>query len=209
MNREIEELTNSLKEPLNVNHFLEDMAPRTPNRYKNAPSNASLAAVLIGLYNKPNSDDTFFSLIKRRVVKGDRHSGQISLPGGRFDDSDPDLAFCALRENEEEIGIDRNQVKILGRLSDMYVYASNFVVSPFVGYIHGPISTTPEPKEVSRIIEVSMKHIVDPDTRKVTDMVLKEGKLKNAPYYDIDNEIVWGATAMILSEFLIHWKKSL
>ena len=69
--------------------------------------------------------------------------------------------------------------------------------------------TTPEPKEVSRIIEVSMKHIVDPDTRKVTDMVLKEGKLKNAPYYDIDNEIVWGATAMILSEFLIHWKKSL
>jgi len=209
MNHIIERLEENLREKISVDLYLKDMAPRTPERYKHAPADARKAAVLIGLYSKPESDDTFFSLIKRRVVKGDRHSGQISLPGGRFDDTDEDLAHCALRENEEEIGIPQSQVRILGQLSDFYVFASNYVVSPYVGFIIPPHHFTPELSEVDRIIETSLTHLTDPNTRKLININIPEGQLKDVPYYDVDNEIVWGATAMILSEFLMYWKKSL
>lgn len=205
----IQNLRKNIEDP---NHLVDSnviLAPRTPRRYRQPTHDARSAAVLIGLYKKDDDDDYFFSLIKRPTVQGDIHSGQVSLPGGRYEDQDEDYAACAMRETEEEIGVPRDKIQIIGQLSDLFVFASNYMVYPFVGIITEKVELIPEKREVERIIEVSMSHILNLKSIKYTDIKLSEGTLKRVPYYDIEDEIVWGATAMILSEFVYYWKASM
>jgi hypothetical protein len=109
----------------------------------------------------------------------------------------------ALREAHEEVGVSPLQVEILGRLTELYIPVSNFVVHPFVGVLLGPPDFTPQPGEVEAILTPSLTLFSQFENRKVTDLTVGQGiKLTGVPYFEVEGRAVWGATAMILSEFL-------
>jgi 8-oxo-dGTP pyrophosphatase MutT (NUDIX family) len=116
--------------------------------------------------------------------------------------TDPDILFTALREAEEEIGIDAGKVEVLGRLSDLYIPASNFLVTPVVGLIDQKPSFVPEQREVARIITTEVISLFHPEVRKQTQLAVGGGMYLNTPYFAVEQEVVWGATAMILSELV-------
>jgi 8-oxo-dGTP pyrophosphatase MutT (NUDIX family) len=116
--------------------------------------------------------------------------------------TDPDILFTALREAEEEIGIDAGKVEVLGRLSDLYIPASNFLVTPVVGLIDQKPSFVPEQREVARIIATEVISLFHPEIRKQTQLAVGGGMYLNTPYFAVEQEVVWGATAMILSELV-------
>jgi 8-oxo-dGTP pyrophosphatase MutT (NUDIX family) len=135
--------------------------------------------------------------------KDDRHSGQISFPGGKLEDSDPSPAFAALRETEEEIGVEMNKVNLLGKLTDLYIPVSNFLVYPFVGFMEEEPVFRRQESEVASIVESPLDHLLTPETRGVTHLSIQNGlTIPDVPYFDVDGHVVWGATAMMLNEFL-------
>jgi 8-oxo-dGTP pyrophosphatase MutT (NUDIX family) len=209
MQKILQNLKTNVTNPLHLPKPDVVMAPKAPEKYRQPTPDATAAAVLICLYQRETGGELFLPLIKRRVVKGDKHSGQISLPGGRFEESDEDYMMCALRETQEEIGVPMNKVKVLGQLSELFVYASNFNVYPFIGMLQEKVEFVPETREVQSILEVPVETLALSSSIKKKDMYLREGVLKDVPYYDVQGEVVWGATAMILSEFLSYWKSSI
>ncbi len=165
------------------------------------PPDARVACVLNLLHHSNGEWRTL--LIQRTTNPRDRHSGQVSFPGGRHEESDGDLASVALREAHEEVGVSPLEVEILGRLTELYIPVSNFVVYPFVGLLLGPSEFTPQPGEVEAILTPPLSVFSRPENRKLTDLTVGEGLLlKSVPYFEVEGRVVWGATAMILSEFL-------
>jgi 8-oxo-dGTP pyrophosphatase MutT (NUDIX family) len=142
-------------------------------------------------------------LIQRATNPRDRHSGQISFPGGRLEEGDASLACVALREAEEEIGINASDIRILGRLTQLYIPVSNYLVHPFVAMLDGPPSFRPQPGEVAQILSPEIDAFRSSDHPKYANVPVYDGfLLKDVPCYEVDGQIVWGATAMIISEFL-------
>ncbi len=181
-------------------HLLMSPQPLDLRRFSfDIPQNHKKSGVLILIY--PETGNGVFPLIKRPVYPG-VHSGQVSLPGGKMEPDDPDVVFTALREAQEEIGIDSEKVEVLGRLSDLYIPASNFLVSPVIGFLQESPRFLPEQKEVSRIIPTEVKTLIQPGIQKKTILDLDKSIRLDTPFFDIDGEVVWGATAMILSELL-------
>jgi len=143
-----------------------------------------------------------FPLIQRPTYDG-AHSGQIGLPGGKQEKTDADLIQTALREAREEIGIEPNLVEIVGCLSNLHIAVSNFVVTPVIGFVEKKPDYSIDPVEVESLIETDLSCLFHPSHRK-QGTVLARGKFKiQTPYFDIDNKIVWGATAMMLSELVV------
>jgi len=195
-------LFEALRQPLpgKEAHLLMSPQPLDLRRFSfDIPQNHRKSGVLILFY--PESGNGFFPLIKRPVYPG-VHSGQVALPGGKMEPEDPDVVFTALREAEEEIGIDSGKVEVLGRLSDLYIPASNFLVSPVIGFLEDSPRFLPEQKEVSKIIPTEVKTLIQPGIQKKTILQLDSSLNLDTPFFDIDGEVVWGATAMILSELL-------
>lgn len=142
-------------------------------------------------------------LIQRTDNPRDRHSGQVSFPGGRYEESDGELVNVALREAHEEVGVSPLEVQVLGRLTELYIPVSNFVVHPFVGVLLGVPDFRPQPGEVESILTPDLGLFTLPENKKTIDLTIGQGvTMKNVPYFDVDGRIVWGATAMIMSEFL-------
>ncbi|MCP3928571.1 MAG: CoA pyrophosphatase [Bacteroidetes bacterium] len=166
------------------------------------PANAQIACVLICFYLK--NEEWHLVLIERvSHNQKDKHSGQMGFPGGRYEEVDKTLSVTALREAEEEVGIDSSTVEILGRLTEIYIPVSNFLVHPFVGYTSVAPSFTIQLSEVKNVIEVPFSLLQNPEIRQVTDMqIRKHLKLKNVPYFRVFDKVVWGATAMMLNELL-------
>ncbi len=166
------------------------------NRYK-IPEDARKSAVLILFYE--NEGKICFPLIIRPEYDG-VHSGQIALPGGGFEEHDETFQNTALREAQEEIGIFKNDVTILGSLSPLYIPPSNFLVHPFVGMLSYHPHFVPDETEVAGILETDLELIMD--ERMVSEKIIKlsNGMEVQMPYFNINNQTVWGATAMILSE---------
>lgn len=164
------------------------------------PPNARLSAVLCLLY--PAQDDLKLLLIKR---KEDRtaHSGQVSFPGGRYEPEDVSLQYTALREAQEEVGIAPQTVDILGALTSLYIPVSNFNVFPYVGFLpHRPAFTLSQ-QEVSYIIEPPLSALLHNDSKVTTNVsspALPQLTHKVKAYQLTDGTIIWGATAMIISE---------
>jgi 8-oxo-dGTP pyrophosphatase MutT (NUDIX family) len=153
-------------------------------------------AVLILLYEE--NGHIKFPLIKRPEYPG-AHSGQISLPGGKAEPGE-DAVTTALREGEEEIGVDRNQIQVLGKLSDFFVIPSNFMVTPIIGVVQHPVFK-PDQREVSRIISCELFDLLIEGAIRRKE-ILAAGKYRMmAPHFEIEEEVVWGATAMMLNEF--------
>ncbi len=163
-------------------------------------------AVLMLFYPGKNQQ-TFVPFIKRPTYPG-VHSGQIAFPGGKMEEGDADLSVTALRETEEEIGVVQNQVTLLGKLSDLYIPPSNFMVSPYLGYMDSIPKFKPDPLEVERIIISPLELILGKDTKKKGMVQGSGGFRMKAPYFDIESEVVWGATAMMLGEFTYLWENN-
>lgn len=156
------------------------------------------SAVLLLLYQE--DEEWYFPLIKRQAYNG-VHSKQISLPGGQVDEGDRDLAFTSLRETHEEIGVAPERVTLIGQLSEIYIPPSNFLVTPFVGFLNTQTEFVREEKEVNRIIKTSVQELIDTSIEK-REKFVRDGNLRmEVSSFIIDNEVVWGATAMMLNEF--------
>ncbi|RJE75486.1 hypothetical protein BGP76_19305 [Reichenbachiella sp. MSK19-1] len=163
------------------------------------------SAVLILFY--PEDGQVKFPLIVRPVYQG-VHSGQIALPGGKQEEEDGDLAVTALRETHEEIGVPAQQVKMIGKLSRHYIPPSNFNIEPYLGYVTEKPVFVKDQIEVEEILEVDLADIQNADLRKKMWIKPYEGVQIEAPYFDIQERVVWGATAMILSELSELIKKT-
>lgn len=173
--------------------------PRPDGEQHDAPrSDARLSAVLVLFY--PVNGVLHIPLILRPTYRG-VHSGQVSLPGGGREDFDADLVQTALREAYEEIGVPPAGVSILGQLSPLYVSASNHIVYPCVGWIGYRPEFRTDPFEVAMLIEAPLAGFQDPDNRH-TEVWQLRGRTALVPFFRIQDQIIWGATAMMLSELL-------
>jgi len=208
MNVFIENLKKQFKFPLPGKKVQYEMATAFRNNLKPPPENASKAAVMTLFYQKNNSPH--FCLIQRvSTNKQDRHSGQISFPGGKYEPEDKDLEYTALRETYEEIGVPIDEIHVIGELTELYIPVSNFLVFPFVGYINTIPNFALQESEVENIIEIPFQLIKEKDTRQLTDIKVSANlTLKKVPYFNVYGKVVWGATAMILNE-LTHMVKAI
>lgn len=163
-------------------------------------SKARLGSVLISIY--PHQDEIYTVLMKRPSYKG-VHSGQVSFPGGKHEDGDDDLFETALREAHEEVGIVPDNVRVIGALSELYIPPSNFLVLPVVGTIEKRPDLIPDIHEVETIIETPIKHFFGKNTLREGEIPVGDGYRIKSPYFEIQGHVVWGATAMIISE-LVH-----
>lgn len=158
------------------------------------------AAVLVLLFEK--GQELHVVLIKRRAIEADVHSGQISFPGGRVQ-KDETTEEAALRESYEEIGSPAHLITTLGRLTQLHIPVSNHLVFPVVGYLQEYGNWNPQEEEVDFILEVPIPSLQLPETRIKAPVRIKEGLIiQDVPCFRIENHLIWGATAMILSEFL-------
>lgn len=155
------------------------------------------SAVLILLFPLNNVLKTV--LIQRPEYDG-VHSGQVAFPGGKFEEEDVELSNTALRETFEEIGIKQDEITILGKLTDLYITPSNFLVTPFVGYLNMIPAFKPNDFEVKKIIVIDLEQLGDMSIQGVKTIMQSNGSKIKTPYYDVEGLTVWGATAMIISE---------
>lgn len=146
-----------------------------------------------------------FPLIKRQEYLG-AHSGQVSLPGGKAEPGE-DSIQAALREAEEEIGVNRMNINVLGTLSDFFVIPSNFLVTPVVAILQTESVFKPDPHEVARILHASVDDLMEEGAVKEKEILAAGNYRMKAPHFDIEGEVVWGATAMMLNEFRMVLKE--
>jgi 8-oxo-dGTP pyrophosphatase MutT (NUDIX family) len=177
------------------------LAPAYRKKYdldKIKANNPIKASVLIILF--PNSmNEACFVLTKRADYNG-HHSKQISFPGGKQNIDDKSLLDTALRETYEEIGVTIKSEYIFKKLTEVYIPPSNFLVHPFLAIL----DTTPKFKtnyEVASIITPKISDLLDLDNQKEAQVQTTNGKVIDTAYFALENETVWGATAMMLSEF--------
>jgi 8-oxo-dGTP pyrophosphatase MutT (NUDIX family) len=162
------------------------------------PSSARPAAVLILLY--PRENQWFLPLILRPEDIFP-HAGQISLPGGAIEPGETSRE-AAVREFHEELGSPGLKIELLGMLSPWYVQASNYLVHPWVGACTNRPDFIPNSMEVQELLEVPLDHLLDPD-HFGSHPRQRHGKTYNAPHFAWKNHRIWGATCMILGEFVI------
>lgn len=141
-------------------------------------------------------------LIKRTEYKGSPHSGQISFPGGKKDQVDPDTEATARRECFEEVNVDLSQEDYIGSLTPVFIPVSRFLVYPHVYFVDYVPHFIPETREVDSIITFNTELLKDDSVIQSGNIRIGNGLIrKDIPYFNIHNEIVWGATAMMLAEF--------
>jgi 8-oxo-dGTP pyrophosphatase MutT (NUDIX family) len=177
------------------------MAPRPGSLKPPSPqSTPRKSGVLILLFPSLESGELCLVLTRRTESVAD-HKGQISLPGGAVDPDDPSIAYTALREACEEVGICGDTMRILGSLTPIYIPPSDFCVQPYVAYLSHPPQFQPQPEEVAEIIEVPLPYLLDKKNIVVEEWLFDE-EVKQVPFFNIYGHKVWGATAVVLSEFV-------
>jgi len=158
------------------------------------------SAVIILICSDANGH-LYIPLTERFAYDG-VHSGQVSLPGGKFEESDLDHATTALRECFEEIGIERDAIEILGELTPLYIPVSKYLVRPIVGYCKTPNpDLLKNPREVKHIGKLYLNELTNENIVRTGNITLRDKQKIQAPYFAVQDLKVWGATAMILSEF--------
>lgn len=167
-------------------------------RYKEAMKDAKRAGVLAMFY--PNtSNETHLALILRKTYNG-VHSAQIGFPGGKFEDEDKSLKHTAIRETWEEIGVPEHQIKIVKQMTEVYIPPSNFYVQPFIGITNETPKFIKQDDEVEDIVEVSLSHFLDENNVSNKLVATSYTAKIEVPAYELNGYVVWGATAMMLSE---------
>ncbi|MFH6972502.1 NUDIX hydrolase [Flavobacterium petrolei] len=159
--------------------------------------NPRIAAVMMLFY--PKNERTHLVLIVRKTYEG-VHSAQIAFPGGKYELDDDNYAETALRETHEEVGIHPDKIEILKPFTELYIPPSNFMVHPFLGISIEELVFVPEPSEVAEIIELPLSVFLSDSIVVDTNLSTSYADNINVPAFKIENHIVWGATAMMLSE---------
>lgn len=165
---------------------------------------AGRAAVLILFY--PDESRVMLPFIKRPEYEG-VHSGQVAFPGGRFEAGDANMAHTALRETEEEVGVKMNSVKLIGMLSELYIPPSNYLVRPVVGYLERKPVFKLQPSEVDYLLEIDLYELLHDKALTTKPVMTSLQQEMPVPCYYVQDHIIWGATAMILSELIELFKK--
>ena len=173
--------------------------PRPGAEYNEIPkADARRGAVLVLFY--PHQGQIFIPLILRPNYGG-VHSGQVGLPGGGHEAIDVDLTATALREAHEEVGVNPDQVTILGHLSQLFVSPSNYLVQPTVAWSERRPEFHIDPYEVAELIEAPLSALLDPNNLHEEEWRLRD-RSATVPFFAIQDHVIWGATAMMLSELL-------
>lgn len=162
--------------------------------------NARKSAVMIILYHE--ADDLKVTLIRRGKYVG-IHSGQIAFPGGRYEDTDMHVRNTAIREIEEEIGLKAHEYDIVGRLTDIYVPPSSFIVSVFVAYMRQKPVFRIDPREVDEVLTFSMREFLQAGAIGERVFFVQSANISTAaPCYLLNGVEIWGASAMVMTELI-------
>ena len=166
-----------------------------------APASRIPAAILMPIYEKQGQH---YILFTKRTEDVKTHKGQISFPGGVYEEKDGTLVETALRESEEEIDLRPQDVEVVGELDDTPSVASNYIITPFIGFIPWPYQFKIDPREVNKIIEVPISALLNSDSLH-QETVMADGQPVTTLAYNYSGDIIWGATAKILNQFLGIW----
>ena len=158
--------------------------------------NSIPAAVLILLYL---ADNEIYFFLTKRTDELKHHKGQISLPGGTQEGNEK-LIDTALRETQEEIGINKTSISIIGTITPLFVPVTGFMIYPFIGYSLNKLNPKPDPVEVATIFSVNISDLLNKENRTTEQRNIR-GYDVQVPYFKLNDYQVWGATSMILSEF--------
>ncbi|WP_204346535.1 NUDIX hydrolase [Psychroserpens algicola] len=183
--------------------FRRDLIDENREKMKHARK----AGVMALFYPNVN-DETYLILILRKTYKG-VHSAQVGFPGGKFENDDPHLEYTALRETQEEVGVSINTIEVLKPMTPLYIPPSNFTVAPFLGITHQTPQFIKQDEEVEDLIEVRLTDFInDANTTSVEVMTSYKTEIE-VPAFMLNGHVVWGATAMMLSELKDLLKKVL
>jgi len=198
----IRDIANNLKKPLPGIDAQYRMAHKVRGKATQDTSKARIAGVMVLLF--PKNEKWHVAFIQRPVKNpNDPHSGQISFPGGKKEEGDRDHKETALRETEEELGLPVKDIEVIGALTTLFIPVSNFNVFPFVGWTDQYPNWIPQESEVASVIEAPLEDFFTSEIRQKGEMrINKHIVLQEVPYFDLDGRILWGATAMIMNEFL-------
>ena len=155
------------------------------------------SAVLVPIFEK---DGVSHILLTKRTDKVEHHKGQISFPGGKYEETDGDLRQTALRECFEEIGLHPGAVEIVGELDEERTIVSQYIISPFVGFIPHPYPFKLSSWEVAELLEVPVSVFMDESNLR-RDVIIENGITHPAYFYHYEDQVIWGATARILNRF--------
>jgi 8-oxo-dGTP pyrophosphatase MutT (NUDIX family) len=195
-----------------LKEVLQQPLPGEMAQYRMAPSyrpqltkqevlahNPRVSGVMLLLFEKEDELNIVFT--QRKQYEG-VHSGQMSFPGGKKDETDKTLLDTALRETHEEIGVEPDRIEVLGQLSELYIPPSNFLVYPSVGFVHRIEKFIPQQNEVEKVVEIPVSFFLDKNNiNRHTEIKLFNGAVVQVPAYIHNEHIIWGATAIMLSEF--------
>ena len=158
---------------------------------------ARQSGVLILFYEKNN---ILHTVLIKRAINNSNHSGQIAFPGGKKEEHDANLIETALREANEEIGIVKEHVEVIGKLTDVFIPVSNFLVAPVIGFIDYSLIFTLQISEVYDVVEVEVQTLIHPNTFQQQMVKLSGGAQLKVPCFVVNKQIVWGATALMINE---------
>ncbi|MDG2365988.1 MAG: CoA pyrophosphatase [Candidatus Marinimicrobia bacterium] len=198
INRLVKLLEERLKEPLpgTSAHLITKVQSKIEFNFPESSKDAKKASVLILLF--PDSNNIHFFLTQR-TLSVEHHKGQISLPGGTCEKNEKTIN-TALRETEEEIGVDKNEVEIIGELTPFFTPTSGFIVHPFIGWCNRRPKTNKQTDEVHALFSASLSQLLNDQILELENWNLRGYEAK-VPFYNFDGHKVWGVTAAILSEF--------
>ncbi len=195
----IDFLSAGYKKGLAGEHAHEKLAPKgrlKPDQFANKIALAKKSAVLALFYLKEGKE--YLLCIRRPKYEG-THSNQIAFAGGKCEDEDQDYLDTALRETHEEVGIYKDEIHVVGKLSSLYIPPSNFYVQPFLGVcLSENPKFKPDQREVEKLIEIELNELKN---FQVTHQSITKGTIKmRMPSYLYNQHIIWGATAMMIAE---------
>lgn len=181
------------------------MAPAGREHMSPDPDNPPRQSAVLVLIH-PKMGEGLQIVLTKRTTQLRGHSGQVSFPGGSRDEEDDSFEYTALRETCEEIGIcEQSGINLIGRLSTMWIPPSNFEVVPIVATMQYEPEMIPSPAEVDRVLHMPLDALLDDTIKKTTEMTFFN-TVFDVPYYDVDEQIVWGATAGMLRELELRLK---
>lgn len=182
--------------------FFAELGRRLAARERAALSASGLepSSVLVPLFE--GQDGRPRLVLTRRPDNLRTHAGQVAFPGGRRDAGDPDDLATALREAEEELGISRSAVSVLGALDDVWV-VTGFRLTPFVARIPRGLELRPNPREVARVFDVGLDELADPACTKLRiERMVRQGRALEVPFFEHGGEVIWGATGRAVLQLL-------
>ncbi|WP_430412600.1 NUDIX hydrolase [Kordia sp.] len=156
-------------------------------------------SAVMALFYPNKANETTIVLILRKVYKG-VHSNQVGFPGGKAELEDGTLEVTALRETEEEVGVQQNTIEVIRKITATYIPPSNFTVQPYIGVLHYTPMFIPQESEVEAILEVSLHDLLSEASTIEKELTTSYATSIKVPAFYLNNYVVWGATAMMLSE---------